>query len=65
MFVAFKIGRLQDARRARIPNEYATDEQRRSRPIFNATLWAGPILAFFRVARSDKIHGDIATSLAP
>jgi hypothetical protein len=65
MFVGFKIGRLQDARRARIANEYATDEQRRSRPIFNATFLAGPLLAFFRVARSDKIHRDIATSLTP
>jgi hypothetical protein len=29
-----------------------TDEQRRSRPIFNATLWAGAGWLFFCVARS-------------
>src|SRR5258705_10465935 len=41
-----------------------TEEQRRRRAIFIATLRAGGPLAFFRVARSDSIATDTATSLA-
>src|SRR5271157_1930590 len=33
-------------------DRYVTDEQRSSRPIFNATLRAGASWLFFRVARS-------------
>jgi hypothetical protein len=34
------------------PDRYVTDEQRSSRPIFNATPWAGAGWLFFCVARS-------------
>jgi hypothetical protein len=56
--VAFKMGRLQGARRAHICaylNRYVTDEQRGRRPIFNATLRAGASWLFFRVARSTRM----------
>jgi len=33
-----------------------TDDQRSSRPIFNATLWAAAGWLFFRVARSTAIQ---------
>ena len=36
-------------------NRYVTDEQRRRRPIFNATLRAVAGWLFFRVARSLRI----------
>jgi hypothetical protein len=36
-----------------------TDEQRRSRPIFNATLWAGAGWLFFGVAHSSRIDSDM------
>jgi hypothetical protein len=41
-----------------------TDEQRRSRPIFNATLRAGAIWLFFRVARSLRINLDMRVARA-
>jgi hypothetical protein len=36
-----------------------TDEQRRRRPIFIATLWAAASWLFFRVARSSRIDSDM------
>src|SRR5271166_3722199 len=36
-------------------DRYVTDEQRSSRPIFNATLRAGASWLFFRVARSTRM----------
>jgi len=36
-------------------NRYVTDEQRRRRPIFFATLWAGAGWLFFRVTRSTRM----------
>jgi hypothetical protein len=42
-----------------------TDEQRGSRPIFNATLWDAASWLFFRVARSARINSDMGASLAP
>jgi ATPase family associated with various cellular activities (AAA) len=54
-FVAIKMGRRQGARREHISTGYVTDEQRRRRPIFIATLRAGAIWLFFRVARSTRM----------
>jgi hypothetical protein len=51
-FVAFKMGRLRGARKEHILDRYVTDEQRSSRPIFNATLRTAACWLFFRVARS-------------
>jgi hypothetical protein len=45
-------------------NRYVTDEQRRSRPIFNATVGAGAIWLFFRVARSLRINLDMRVARA-
>ena len=36
-------------------DRYVTDEQRSSRPIFNATLWAAASRLFFRVACSTRM----------
>jgi hypothetical protein len=55
--VAFKMGRRQGgpsrtgSREGAYLNRYVTDEQRGSRPIFNATLRATAGWLFFRVAR--------------
>jgi len=38
-----------------VSNRYVTDEQRRRRPIFIATLWAGASWLFFGVALSTRI----------
>jgi hypothetical protein len=46
-------------------NRYVTDEQRRRRPIFNATLRAAAGWLFFCVARSTRINSDMGDSLAP
>ena len=43
---------------------YVTDEQRRRRPIFNATLRAAAGLLFFRVARSSRIDLDMLVARA-
>jgi hypothetical protein len=58
-FVGFKMGRLRGgpsrtgAKGAFLYlDRYVTDEQRSSRPIFNATLRAAVSWLFFRVARS-------------
>src|SRR5580698_10266228 len=56
-FVAFKMGRLRGGpsrtgAKGAYPDRYVTDEQRSSRPIFNATLRAAASWLFFRVARS-------------
>src|SRR5271157_5728062 len=40
-------------------NPYVTDEQRRRRPIFNATLRAAAGWLFFRVARSTSCLGRV------
>src|SRR5260370_1883195 len=45
-------------------NRYVTDEQRRRRPIFNATLRAAAGWLFFRVARSLRINPDILVARA-
>src|SRR6202162_2870630 len=56
-FVAFKMGRLRGGpsrtgAKGAYQDRYVTDEQRSSRPIFNATLRAAASWLFFRVARS-------------
>ena len=58
-FVAIKKGRRQGARSGAYLNLYVTDEQRRRRPIFNATLRAAAGWLFFRVARSLRIDLDM------
>jgi hypothetical protein len=45
-------------------NRYVTDEQRRRRPIFNATLRAAAGWLFFRVARSLRINLDMLVARA-
>src|SRR5580704_10399471 len=63
--VAFKMGRRQAGPSRTGGNEGAylnrsvTDEQRRRRPIFNATLRAAAGWLFFRVARSLRIDLDM------
>src|SRR6202011_5945193 len=51
-FVVFKMGRLRGGEEGAYLDRYVTDEQRSSRPIFNATLRAAAGWLFFRVARS-------------
>jgi len=56
-FVPFKMGRLRGGpsrigAKGAYLDRYVTDEQRSSRPIFNATLRAAASWLFFRVARS-------------
>ena len=67
--VAFKMGRRQGGpSRTGVGaylNRYVTDEQRRRRPIFNATLRAAASWLFFRVACSARMDSDMGTSLAP
>jgi hypothetical protein len=48
-----------------IPLSIVTEEQRRRRAIFIATLRAGRLFAFFGVARSGSIATDTASSLTP
>jgi hypothetical protein len=62
--VAFKMGRRQGTRGGRISESYVTDEQRRRRPIFNATLRAAAGWLFFRVARSLRISLDMLVARA-
>jgi hypothetical protein len=45
-------------------NRSVTDEQRRRRPIFNATLRAATGWLFFRVARSLRINLDMLAACA-
>src|SRR5260221_5372333 len=45
-------------------NLYVTDEQRRRRPIFNATLRAAAGWLFFRIARSSRIDSDMLVARA-
>jgi hypothetical protein len=45
-------------------NRYVTDEQRRRRPIFNATLRDAAAWLFFCVARSTRMNSDMGASLA-
>ena len=54
-FVAFKMGRLRGVREGAYLDRYVTDEQRSSRPIFNATLRAAASWLFFRVARLTRM----------
>ena len=61
---AFKMGRLRGARSGAYLNRYVTDEQRRSRPIFNATLRAAASWLFFCVARSLRINLDMLVARA-
>jgi hypothetical protein len=63
-FVAIKIGRRQGARSGAYLNRYVTDEQRRRRPIFIATLRAVVSWLFFRVARSLRINSDMLVARA-
>jgi hypothetical protein len=64
-FVAIKMGRRQGgpsrtgSRSGAYLNRYVTDEQRRRRPIFIATLRAVASWLFFGVARSLRIHADM------
>jgi hypothetical protein len=64
--VAFKMGRRQGGpsrtgTKGAYLNRYVTDEQRRRRPIFNATLRAAASWLFFRVARSARMDPDMGT----
>ncbi len=59
-FVAFKMGRLRGGpsrtgAKGAYLDRYVTDEQRSSRPIFNATFRAAAGWLFFRVARSTRM----------
>jgi hypothetical protein len=63
-FVAIKIGRRQGARTGAYLNRYVTNEQRRRRPIFIATLRAVASWLFFRVARSLRINSDMLVARA-
>jgi hypothetical protein len=58
-FVAIKMGRRQGARSGAYLDRYVTDEQRRRRPIFIATLRAVASWLFFRVAHSLRINSDM------
>jgi hypothetical protein len=64
-FVAIKMGRRQGgpsrtgARSGAYLERYVTDEQRRRRPIFIATLRAVASWLFFRVAPSLRIDSDM------
>jgi hypothetical protein len=58
-FVAIKMGRRQGARSGAYLNGYVTDEQRRRRPIFIATLRAGASWPFFCVALSARMDSDM------
>ena len=64
-FVGFKTGCRQGVASAHPRNGAESEPQRRRQPVFNPTLRAGRLLAISRVARPDKIHKDIAASLAP
>jgi hypothetical protein len=63
-FVAIKMGRRQGARSGAYLNRYVTDEQRRRRPIFIATLRAVASWLFFRVAHSSRINSDMLVASA-
>ena len=63
-FVAIKMGRRQGARSGAYLNRYVTDEQRRRRPIFIATLRAVTSWLFFRVAHSLRINADMLVARA-
>ena len=61
-FVAIKMGRRSGScrtRGGRISDRYVTDEQRRRRPIFIATLRAVASWLFFCVAHSSRINSDM------
>ena len=62
-FVAFKMGRLRGGpsrtgAKGAYLNRYVTDEQRSSRPIFNATLGRGQLAVFPRCSL-DRYDPDI------
>jgi hypothetical protein len=68
-FVAFKMGRLRGGpsrtgAKGAYLDRYVTDEQRSSRPIFNATLWAAASWLFFSRCSLDPYDTDMGTSLA-
>jgi hypothetical protein len=66
-FVAIKMGRRSGScrtRGGRISGRYVTDEQRRRRPIFIATLRAVASWRFFRVAHSSRISSDMLVASA-
>jgi hypothetical protein len=64
-FVAIKMGRRQGGpsrtggKEGAYLNRYVTDEQRRRRPIFIATLRAVASWLFFCVAYSSRINSDM------
>jgi hypothetical protein len=58
------MGRRQGARSGAYLNRYVTDEQRRRRPIFIATLRAVASWLFFRVARFLRINSDMLVARA-
>ncbi len=61
-FVAIKMGRRQGARSGAYLKRYVTDEQRRRRPIFIATLRAAASWPFFCVALSKGLLMACAAS---
>jgi hypothetical protein len=66
-FVAIKMGCRSGScrtRGGRISDRYVTDEQRRRRPIFIATLRAVASWRFFRVAHSLRINSDMLVARA-
>jgi hypothetical protein len=69
-FVAIKMGRRQGgpsrtgSRSGAYLKRYVTDEQRRRRPIFMATLRAVASWLFFGVARSLRINSDMLVASA-
>ena len=63
-FVAFKNGSSARREEGAYLDRYVTDEQRSSRPIFNATLRAAAGWLFFRVARSLRIDLDMLVAHA-
>ena len=63
-FVVIKMGRRQGARSGVYLHRYATDEQRRRRPIFIATLRAVASWLFFRVARFLRVNADMLVARA-
>jgi hypothetical protein len=64
-FVAIKMGHRQGGpsrtggNEGAYLNRYVTDEQRRRRPIFIATLRAVVSWLFFRVAHTSRINSDM------
>jgi hypothetical protein len=69
-FVAIKMGRQQGGpsrtggKSGAYLDRYVTDEQRRRRPIFIATLRAVASWLFFRVARFLRVNADMLVARA-